>query len=72
VALAQHTVAFFYTAAVACYHFLSWFLTMLVVTVFILQVGVGWLHRRYPVLCQRLAKHPLAHRLHPASRGCNN
>ncbi len=36
---------------------------MLVVTVFIRQAGVGWLQRRYPALCQRLAKHPLAHRL---------
>ena len=32
-ALAQHAVALFYNAAVARYHFLTWFLTMVVVMV---------------------------------------
>ena len=33
-ALAQHAVALFYNASIARYHFLTWFLTMLVVMVF--------------------------------------
>ena len=40
-ALAQHVVALFYTAATARYHFLTWFLTMLVVMVWLHQVGHG-------------------------------
>src|SRR5262249_41919239 len=42
-AVAQHVVAFFYTAATARYHFLSWFLTMLVATVWFQRVGIGLL-----------------------------
>ena len=57
-ALAQHAVAFFYNAAVARYYFLTWFLTMLVVMVFMHEVAVGWLQRRYPVLSDRIANHP--------------
>ena len=57
-ALAQHAVALFYNAAAARYHFLSWFLTMVVVMVFLHEVGVGWLQRRYPVLSDRIATHP--------------
>ena len=48
-ALAQHAVALFYNAAIARYHFLTWFLTMLVVMVLLREVGIGWLQRRYPV-----------------------
>jgi len=59
-ALAQHAVALFYRADVARYHFLSWFLTMVVVMVFMHEVGIGWLQRRYPELSERLANHPLS------------
>lgn len=59
-ALAQHAVALFYRADVARYHFLSWFLTMVVVMVFIHKFGIGWLQRRYPELSERLANHPLS------------
>jgi len=62
-ALAQHAVALFYIASVARYHFLTWFLTMVVVMVFMHEVGLVWLRRRYPVLSERIAIHPLAHRL---------
>jgi len=62
-ALAQHTVAFFYVADAGRYHYLSWFLTMLVVTVFLQDVGVGWLCRRFPALADRLSGHPLSRRL---------
>ncbi|MGH6684772.1 MAG: hypothetical protein ACRECA_12800 [Pseudolabrys sp.] len=59
-ALAQHAVALFYNAAVARYHFLTWFLTMLVVMAFMHEVGVGWLRRRHPVLSEHIVSHPLS------------
>jgi len=59
-ALAQHAVALFYNANVARYHFLTWFLTMVVVMVFLHEVAIGWLRRRYPELSERLATHPLS------------
>jgi len=59
-ALAQHTLALFYNATVARYHFLTWFLTMLVVMVFLHEIGLDWLQRRYPVLAQRLTHHPVS------------
>ncbi len=62
-ALGQHIVAFFYNAAVARYHFLTWFLTGVVAAVWMQQVGVDWLARRYPGLCGRIAGHPVARRL---------
>jgi hypothetical protein len=62
-ALAQHGVAFFYTAATARYHFLTWFLTMLVVMVWLQQVGVDRLKHRYPLFSERFAKHPWVRRL---------
>jgi len=62
-ALAQHSVAFFYNAAVGRYHFLSWFLTLLVVAVFVQRVGLGWFQRHYPLLCERWAAHPLSRQL---------
>jgi hypothetical protein len=62
-ALAQHTVALFYSAAVARYHFLTWFLTMLVDMVWLHHIGIGWLARRYPVMSDRIASHPLSRRL---------
>lgn len=57
-ALVQHAVAFFYNAATARYHFLTWFLTMLVVMVWLHEVGVGWLQRRYPLLCEHFTSLP--------------
>jgi hypothetical protein len=62
-ALAQHAVALFYKAAIARYHFLAWFLTMVVAVVWLHEVGVGLLQRRYPALCGRIAAHPAARRL---------
>src|SRR4029077_3820223 len=62
-ALAQHIVALFYTAATARYHFLSWFLTMLVVAVWFHRVGFDWLKRRFPALWRQFAVHPWSQRL---------
>jgi len=59
-ALAQHAVAFFYSATVGRYHYLSWFLTMLVVMVFLREIAVDWLRVRYPRLSQRIVMHPLS------------
>lgn len=61
-ALVQHAVALFYVATPR-YHFLTWFLTMLVVMVFMYQVGMDWFKRRYPVMSERLQSHPLSRRL---------
>lgn len=57
-ALGQHAVALFYNAATGRYHFLTWFLTMLVVMVWLHDIGVGWLKRRYPLLCERILSLP--------------
>jgi hypothetical protein len=57
-ALAQHAVALFYNAAIARYHFLTWFLTMLVCMVWLHEIGIDWLRRRYPVMSERIAAHP--------------
>jgi hypothetical protein len=62
-ALAQHAVALFYTAAIARYHFLSWFLTMVVVMVWLQQPGVAWARRRFPALSARFIANPLCRRL---------
>jgi hypothetical protein len=62
-ALAQHAVAFFYNAATARYHFLTWFLTMLVVMVWFHRVGIDALRQRYPALSGKIAAHPLSRRL---------
>jgi hypothetical protein len=56
-AIAQHTVAFFYVGT-ARYHFLTWFLTMLVVMVFVREVGVDWLCSRFPNISARLVRLP--------------
>ncbi len=61
--LAQHAVALFYIASVGRYHFLTWFLTMLVVIVWLHDVGVGWFVQRYPALAARIADHPWSLRL---------
>jgi hypothetical protein len=62
-ALAQHIVALFYNASIGRYHYLTWFLTMLVVMVFLHETGLPWLRRRYPVLSERLLLHPVSRRL---------
>jgi hypothetical protein len=62
-ALAQHAVALFYNATIARYHYLTWFLTMVVVMVWAHEVGMGWLKRRYPVMSDRILSHPWSHRL---------
>jgi hypothetical protein len=62
-ALAQHAVALFYNAATARYHFLAWFLTMLVAMVWLHRIGVGWFAKRYPAMAVRIADHPLRMRL---------
>lgn len=48
-ALAQHAVAHFY-AAIPRFYYLSWLLS-------------GWLHRRYPDFCQRVAGASLSQKL---------
>lgn len=62
-ALAQHAVALFYTAAIARYHFLTWFLTMLVVMVWLQRMGVIWIQQRYPALSERFVTNPWSRRL---------
>jgi hypothetical protein len=62
-ALAQHAVALFYNAAIARYHFLSWYLTALVSVAWFHDVAIGWLQGRYPALSARLASHPVSQRL---------
>jgi hypothetical protein len=59
-ALAQHAVALFYNAATARYHFLSWFLTMLVAAVWLERAGIDRLKQRYPDQSARFAAHPCA------------
>jgi len=62
-ALGQHVVALFYNAATARYHFLTWFLTMLVVMVWFHDVGMPWLAQRYPDAMNRIANHALSRQL---------
>ncbi|MBI3705055.1 MAG: hypothetical protein HY244_14710 [Rhizobiales bacterium] len=62
-ALAQHAVALFYNAAIARYHFLTWFLTLLVAMVFMREIGIGWLQRRYPGASERIANLRLSRQL---------
>lgn len=62
-ALGQHVVALFYNAATARYHFLTWFLTMLVTMVWFHDVGMAWLAQRYPDAMNRIANHRLSRQL---------
>jgi hypothetical protein len=62
-ALAQHAVALFYTAATARYHYLSWFLTMLVAAVWFHRIGIDWLKGHFPAVLRQFAVHPLSRRL---------
>jgi hypothetical protein len=61
-ALAQHAVALFYIGT-ARYHFLNWFLTMLVVMAFMHDIGIDWLRRRYPIMSERIVLEPWSRRL---------
>ena len=61
-ALAQHAVALFYVAT-ARYHFLTWFLTMLVDAVWLREIGIGWLQQRFPDLAKRISSHRISIRL---------
>jgi hypothetical protein len=61
--LAQHAVALFYDGAIGRYHYLTWFLTMLVAMVFMHELGMSWLNRRYPVMSERIQSHPWSLRL---------
>lgn len=54
-ALAQHLVAMFYIETPR-YHFLTWFLTLLVAAAFMQRIGVPWLARRYPAAMTRLTR----------------
>ena len=47
-------------SAVARYHFLSRFLTMLVVIVFMHNIGINWIKRRYQGLSERVVRRPFA------------
>jgi hypothetical protein len=62
-ALAQHAVALFYTGAIARYHFLTWFLTMLVAMVWLQRMGIELAKRQYPMSSSWLAAHPWRLRL---------
>ncbi|MCW5686783.1 MAG: hypothetical protein KIT85_20505 [Pseudolabrys sp.] len=67
-ALAQHVVALFYVST-ARYHFLAWFLTLVVVAVWWQREAAPWLMRRYP---QTRRPYPFAtalHRLHTMYAG---
>jgi hypothetical protein len=61
-ALAQHAVALFYVATPR-YHYLSWFLSLIVVVAWLHERGLDWLLRRYPDICKRIAAAPFSLRL---------
>lgn len=54
-ALAQHVVALFYIATPR-YHYLTWFLTLLVAAAFMQRIGFPWLAQRYPAAMARLTR----------------
>lgn len=54
-ALAQHLVAMFYIETPR-YHYLTWFLTLLVAAAFMQQIGFPWLARRYPAPMARVTR----------------
>jgi hypothetical protein len=60
-ALAQHAVALFYNGSIGRYHYLTWFLTMLVVMAWL--HNEGWFARRYPIMSARLISNPWSRRL---------
>jgi hypothetical protein len=55
--LAQQCVGLFYAPA-ARYYYLTWLLTLLIVTVWMQREAVTAFQRRFPELAARLAKHP--------------
>ena len=57
-ALAQHAVALFYVGT-ARYHLLTWFLTMLVVMVFLREIGFDWLAPPLPRSLRAVRSTPL-------------
>jgi hypothetical protein len=57
-ALAQHAVALFYVAGTPRYHFLTWFLTMLVAAVWAHDGAIAWFKRRHPAMAARIESHP--------------
>jgi hypothetical protein len=61
-ALAQHAVALFYIAT-ARYHFLTWFLTLVVVAAWLEAEVWPWMQRNYPQTARKLADGPLARTL---------
>ncbi len=55
---AQHGVALFYPPY-GRYYYLTWFLTMVVVVVWLREEGLHWLRRRYPDWMERAKLYPL-------------
>jgi hypothetical protein len=56
--LAQHTVILFYPPS-GRYHYLTWFLTLLVCAVWTRDEGVVLMRRRFPNAMERCERHPL-------------
>ena len=54
-ALAQHLVAMFYIETPR-YHFLTWFLTLLVAAAFMQRIGFPWLAARYPAAMAQVTR----------------
>jgi hypothetical protein len=55
--LVQHGVGLFFLTA-GRYYYLTWLLTLLVVTVWIYGEGLALLRKHWPRLCKRASKHP--------------
>jgi hypothetical protein len=60
--LAQHCVGPFYLAT-GRYHYLTWLLTLLVVTAWFHGEGLAWLRRRFPAAGIRAENHPASAKL---------
>jgi hypothetical protein len=56
--LVQHGVALFYAGS-GRYYYLTWLLTLLVVTAWVHGEGLDLLRRRFPGFTERIAKHPV-------------
>lgn len=67
-ALAQHVVGLFYVST-ARYHFLAWFLTLVVVAVWWQREAAPWLMRRYPQTRRPYPFVTALHRLHTMYAG---
>jgi hypothetical protein len=55
--LAQHGVGLFYVIA-GRYHYVTWLLTLVVVTAWLHGEGLAMLRKRWPHFCERVAAHP--------------